>query len=95
MAINSSLQNPPVIYKEHSYSVTMKAQTFHNHTFDLEIIEGYTPIFVAIANIPYKSAITTVNINTDTMKCGIQMSSYYQYDTNDYPTTVRVVYIKS
>ena len=92
---NSSLQNPPVIYKEHSYSVTMKAQTFHNHTFDLEIIEGYTPIFVAIANIPYKSAITTVNINTDTMKCEIQMSSYYQYDTNDYLTTVRVVYIKS
>ena len=73
----------------------MKAQTFHNHTFDLEIIEGYTPIFVAIANIPYKSAITTVNINTDTMKCEIQMSSYYQYDTNDYLTTVRVVYIKS
>ena len=73
----------------------MSAGTFHNHTFDLESIEGYTPIFVAIVNIPYKAAMNSAKIDTNTMKCGIQIASFYQYDTKDYLTTVRVVYIKS
>ena len=73
----------------------MSAGTFHNHTFDFESIEGYTPIFVATVNIPYKSAMNSAKINMNTMKCEIQITSFYQYDIKDYITTVRVVYIKS